>query len=357
MLSREARVAPIALILLSFTASACAPVDYAIRVINLIGQAETTLHRPTVVPHTAGNNASGPIWSVDGLYALPNWGEPPLCSTESEVALFGIPEGGSLGSVMVFDATSGAEIWKLGDLGLGRVACSSDAIYVASSYSVSRRTPSTGEIEWQRLIRFPGDIIHIHYADGSLFVWNRPNDETTMLDATSGELSPLPQINRGERYLLLTENMLFTGYGHLQAHDLATSAAIWTAETPGSFYETPSFTSRAIFARTGAAQGTAYAIDRFTGQVLWQTTPDVVSNLLLSNGRLFLLTSNGVLASLDPATGKATELIRFEPSPLPLGGDTAGYYVAISKQHSILVVYMGASTQLMAFDLNVEVAP
>ncbi len=334
--------------------AACVPLEYALRFLDLVAEAEHALHPPTVVPAVVGSTLVGPLWTVHNLYAPSNFGDPEICATNTGVALAGFRGSPHRAGVLLLDATSGEQVWARTGLGVWRVACSPDAVFLAWNYSIWRRNPTSGRAEWHRTVGVPGDIIHLHQAGGNLYVWTRPDDATMVLDAVTGDIAPLPTVNDGRALLLVQTDAVFAGYGSLSFFDSDAGQPRWRAVLNGGIYETPFFTDSAVYVRTGETLGTVHALDRSSGEILWSTDRNIRSNLLVSSESLYVLTNQGQLQSIDPISGQPTTLLTFQPAHLPVGGDLGGYYLALSEEPHRLYIYLGYTGELMAFDVLPE---
>lgn len=331
--------------------SGCAPFEYAINVLDDVSEVQSALYPPTLVPSLVSTAIRGPLWTVDHINAYPNLGVPEICATQSEVAISGGRRPSFSLGVFVLDGKSGNPLWAQTGLSKLRVTCAEDAVFVASSTSIWRRNPSTRQVEWHRTVPWPTDIIHLHHAEGKLYAWTRPDAATTILDAASGDVLVAPTVNDSRQLLLIARDAVFAGYGNITAYDVVRDEPLWTDDLEARVYEPPSFDESIVYVRTGEAIGTVYALDRSTGEVLWATGRHILSNLLHSDGSLYVLTEQGELQALDPITGAATTLMRFQPAPLPVGGYPVGYYLAMSEPLHLIYIYIGDTRQLMAYEI------
>lgn len=339
------------LLLVISAISGCAPFEHTVRVLGVVSDVQSALHPPTVVPSLVSNAIRGPLWTVDHIDADPNFGVPEICATQSEVAISGGRRTSFFLGVFVLDGKSGNQLWAQTGLSNWRVTCAEDAVFVSSSTSIWRRNPSTGQVEWQRGVPWTTDIIHLHHAEGKLYTWMRPDDDTTVLDAASGDVLIAPTVNDSRQLLLIAQDAVFAGYGTITAYDVLRDEPLWTDRLEARVYEPPSFDESIVYVRTGKAIGTVSALDRSTGEVLWATGRHILSNLLHSDGLLYVLTEQGELQALDPITGAPTTLMQINPAPLPVGGYTGGYYLAMSEPLHLIYIYIGNTRQLMAYQI------
>jgi outer membrane protein assembly factor BamB len=217
---------------------------------------------------------------------------------------------------------------------------------------VWRRNSQNGQGEWRHWLPVPGDIVHLHAAEGKVYVWTRPNDETTIMDAGTGETQHVASFNDARELLLVRDDAALAGYGALMSFGLDADQPAWRAILSGGIYETPAITNSTIYVRSGEAVGRVYALERSSGEVTWSTAENIRSNLAHTSQGLYVLTDRGELQLLDPLSGQPTTLLQFHPQELPVGLDNGGYYLAASEETGTLYVYLGATYQLMAFQFD-----
>jgi outer membrane protein assembly factor BamB len=139
----------------------------------------------------------------------------------------------------------------------------------------------------------------------------------------------------------------------LQSEETATGKVIWRIGLDRQLRMAPLFTDDVIYLRLGGTMGSAYAIERSTGKILWKTNDIVVSNIALSEpgGMAYMLTRNGELWGVKKDTGEITTLIEFSNSPFILNGEdiVGGYELAYDQTTMSLFILLGDSRQLFAF--------
>ena len=127
----------------------------------------------------------------------------------------------------------------------------------------------------------------------------------------------------------------------------------WESDIKGYIRMSPHFTKDAIYIRTGEIMGRTYAIDRDNGKTLWETDGDIVSDIAYSpeKERIYILTRDGELLSVDTNSGNTRTLIQFSNPPFILNGEqqVGGYEVAYDESTRMLFVALGGSRQLFAF--------
>ena len=99
--------------------------------------------------------------------------------------------------------------------------------------------------------------------------------------------------------------------------------------------------------------GSAYALDRATGKLLWKTE-DILGNLAYSPEKqlVYALRNDGNLLAIDEKDGKESIVARFAPVPFifNIDGSAQAYQLAYDQEEHILMVSLGDSHQLFAFE-------
>ncbi len=99
--------------------------------------------------------------------------------------------------------------------------------------------------------------------------------------------------------------------------------------------------------------GSAYAVKSLTGDILWKTEDNIISNIAISPAKrlAYVLTRDGNLLGIDIDTGVITTLIEFSNGPFVLNGEdiVGGYELAYDQTTKSLFILLGDSRQLFAF--------
>jgi outer membrane protein assembly factor BamB len=250
-----------------------------------------------------------------------------LAATSGRVFFVGSLAQNEPGGLIALDGESGKELWQAPEA--DTVDVSPDMVYVDYRDSVVAYT-LTGEKLWRTRLRV-NNIATIDAVDGKLYVGAYG---AHLLDAVTGELLATSSLND-----------IFVGNF-----------------APGLFYSlanTPAFTEHRVFTRDGnSLVGAAIALDRQSGDILWQSADNVISNVGATESLAFVITHEDELRILDAATGKLLETIQIEPSIkfYELAAETnvqhRGYFLAADEANRMLYVLLGDSNQLFAFRIK-----
>ncbi len=123
--------------------------------------------------------------------------------------------------------------------------------------------------------------------------------------------------------------------------------AFW-AERFDNVFQPPVFVHDTLFIRrgVGTSSGSVAALNGETGDLIWETEKNVVSNVAVDGTAAFFVTSQAELVALDAETGQKVGSVQFSNGETQLGEDR-GYFVAASGGN--VFVYLGDGRQLFAF--------
>ena len=108
-----------------------------------------------------------------------------------------------------------------------------------------------------------------------------------------------------------------------QAEKTDTGELIWRISLDRQLRMAPLFTEDVIYLRSGGTMGSAYAVKSLTGDILWKTEDNIISNIAISPAKrlAYVLTRDGNLLGIDIDTGVITTLIEFSNGPFVLNGE------------------------------------
>ena len=99
----------------------------------------------------------------------------------------------------------------------------------------------------------------------------------------------------------------------------------------------------------GTAIGSIVLLDGETGETIWETENNVISNVAKNESTAFYLTTSAELVALDLYTGQKMGSVQFMISEIQLGSDR-GYFVAAADD--TVFAYFGDSRQLFSFHFS-----
>ncbi len=172
----------------------------------------------------------------------------------------------------------------------------------------------------------------------------------------------LPARNIG--YFNVVDEKLYVNTGGYYILDAATGELLASLTYPNPelvmyYWNTAIFIEHRVF-RGGETilDLEAVAINRQSGDILWKTAGNVISNIAATNSLAFVVTDTDELQILNAKTGKLLETIQIDPSInfYELAEETnvqhEGYFLAVDQTNQLLYVLLGDSNQLFAFKIN-----
>lgn len=270
---------------------------------------------------------STPVVVGDSLFVT-NWSDPIGATADQ-------------GAIIAIDATTGAERWQFPtEHPTGAAPAVAGGIVYAGDAGgvVYALDAETGEEHWRRDLQtgwtsepvVVGDLviiattsyqspIHVAVQENTVVVGSglvgQPADGFTLyaLDRRSGE----------ERWHAGDDR---AGQPELVAFDMESGAARWQFAMP-SLESGPAITGRSVYAGS-TLDGTIYALDLISGEVLWRTPIDtdlpLNSSPAVSGGRVYVVAASGMVICLDGASGQvlwqaSTEHASVNGSPVVVG--------------------------------------
>jgi outer membrane protein assembly factor BamB len=163
---------------------------------------------------------------------------------------------------------------------------------------------------------------------------------------------------KGDDIFISTAEDTFLPWGKgMKAINTNTGNLLWEVELDRELTLAPVFTDNIIYLRTGRGVGSAYAIERSTGKILWKTDNTIISNLALSTKKdsVYVLNQSGELWKIDGSSGESEHIIEFTNTPFLINGPeeiVGGYELAYDNTENILYILLGDSRQLFAYQMN-----
>jgi outer membrane protein assembly factor BamB len=313
---------------------------------------------PTVTPgppitHVA-NNLVGikPIWTLDDIFISWNSHDITLDSLMGKTCFLGdMRERESYNTFICLESQDGKLLWSKQTGIQSTIDVTQEGVFVAYSGTGELRKfdLETGDLIARRKLGGAGSL-HLTYLNNQVqFTTSSPT-----LWILNSDLETIDRVKEGPWIIFLsTPEETFVNLKGLQVVRTGTDEVLWEFVDMQRLSQTPIFTENKLFLRNGAGfSGTAYALDRANGELIWEV-PNIVGNLAYSANKhlIYALREDGNLLTIDENTGKETVIATFVPNSLLFydGVDTCAYQLAYDEEEDYLIVYLGDSKQLFAF--------
>jgi outer membrane protein assembly factor BamB len=283
-------------------------------------------HSHPIVKHTASKSA---LWEKAGFYIWDNDRE----NGQQIVALNNRMILNNDSKVVALDGQTGKELWTYSGGSVDGFAISPTTVFVGNAGYVTALDVETGNVLWSTRMPHGKGAITLHiqgdtlYAgDGSLLY--------ELLNTQTGEVLEWGFFRDGKfppsevfpaRELYLTDSLM-------GIHKVVGNTVYWGNE-------------ESVGAR-----------DILSGNILWRYQTPLISPIAVMRDSIYAISENGKLMHFDTATGAASVMISYTPTPLArLTKDEADLYnnfVAVDPTSNIVYVYLGDSETLMAYQLK-----
>jgi outer membrane protein assembly factor BamB len=311
---------------------------------------------PMVSPHHIAMPSSQfqERWSRGEIYTAPLSPSNPIGASSGLVCFIGAFHYEELFNVICMNGINDEVIWHTNPISSDTLIVTSDGVYIGRDGGGGGVTKYDlmGNILWVNYISGAG-ILYMYLVDNQLQVSVYPY-KLFGVNSTDGKL--MIQYLKDEVGFISTPADTFIRVYDLKAVVLETGQTKWEINLPGDLIVPPVFLEEMIILRTGDVMGSIYAIDRASGDTLWKTEDNVISNIAYSSThhQIYYLTKEGKILSADINTGSESVLVEFTSTPfISISEDFVGSYdIAFDDTTNMLYVILGDSRQLFAFEEN-----
>jgi outer membrane protein assembly factor BamB len=238
---------------------------------------------------------------------------------------------------------TGKPVWSTSKSIGGRIITHDNILYHGTNGTASVRFYDIQTGSLLKNTRLPGahSVDMISYSDNQILV-HTDDAECFVLD-NEGKI--LANFQETFKVFLKDGDVLYmesaTG---IQAVNSSTEEKFWGLET-GFYSSIPVFSDKAFFLNTFSENGYILSVSRETGSINWKAIQNVLSNLYVTDDKIYFVSSDGYLVVLDKHSGK--EILRNEFSPpFDLNKQSGKYVVTGDPANNVLVIAFGDNTQI-----------
>lgn len=253
--------------------------------------------------------------------------------------------------ITALDSETGNVIWEEKPLNSmsGKIVASKGMLFRGTygSAFVEAYDTNTGELLWSTRLPKAHSTSGAYYENKNLFVYTT-DYEFFVLDESGEILATSHEPYR----IFLTINGVQYGKELLvfRAVDVASKAEVWHVDIDKSFREAPIFDGEAIFIRTRCSPCYIYSIDAKTGDTNWKVSQNIISNLYVSHQKVYFLSKDSELVSLDRISGRELSRGKFFP-PFDLDKQSGGYFITGDPINNMLSIAFGDNTQVVGLKI------
>ena len=274
-------------------------------------------------------------WSLTGILIPPGRSHVPLATADDLVILYSVDGSGENPTLQAIDVLSAEVVWSRPFRSLSALYADPGGVYVGQAgggATVTKLALRSGAKQWSRNHWTSSGVDYLLVFKDALQVYLVPTKHI-IVDVRNGDrLSP---------------------FGAESPPRFATAYC-------GQVWQPPVYLDDLVYLRAGGGVGVGEvcAVDLTTGQLLWRSELSVLSNIITIGGTPVVLLDNGDLVALDPDAGIVqSRLASFDGSPIQTyepSGATGNFLLAYNIPNETILVYLGDSHQLFAFQESVK---
>jgi outer membrane protein assembly factor BamB len=286
------------------------------------------------------------IWDVTGISMYTSKQRPLIVSAPSKFILEGWNDEQAL-SLFAFDSLNGDLLWQRPfNSNMPGYIISQDTVVYRGIFGVAKiqsYTADNGELGWETNLPLAHSVSEIYFANNKIYAFTSDNmffilnEQGEILDSRHQIYTTYVEIGN-IRYL--NENI------SLKAVHITTGEELWRVKPGDRFTHSPIFYDGTIFLRTWAVPSYIYSIDQMTGKINWKVFQDVLSNLTVSEDKIYFISFDGYLVVLDRDSGNEIRKVKFS-SPFDLTRGTDRYFISVDPTNNVLAMSFGDNDQIL----------
>ena len=261
-------------------------------------------------------------------------------------------EAEALVAIMI---ATGDIAWTYGEGVMGGMAAAESTIYVGTIgvASVHAIDSYTGNLEWSEPIPGGQSVSNLVALSGTLSAFTNDGVFASLRAADGQLIKTMDSVNTvfvADPQLVLVQQPRLNSLSRL---DPESGGVVWETSFEDEVTEEPVLSGDMAFVRTGVLVGRVYAVSLDTGEPVWATDRNVISNAALVDGIVFYLTDEAELLGISSASGQPVVSASFSPSNLTLNTSNSpvGAYLVAGSQKRVFVL-LGDSDQLFGFKFS-----
>jgi outer membrane protein assembly factor BamB len=200
----------------------------------------------------------------------------------------------------------------------------------------------SGEFLWETSFPWEKSVFHLYASEEKIFVYTSTFDFFVL--NKNGEI--LKNFYSSKDVYLEINNVLYMNdVLAIRAVDASSMQERWRVDV-GSYDMAPIFDGETIFV---ASWKNIHSIEQATGKITWSVPNDAVGNLYITDRKIYYISKDSSLVSLNRATGNEISRVKFLPEFDIRAPYIGGYFVAGDPSNDVIVVSFINSNQIIAF--------
>ncbi len=243
--------------------------------LGCVPSSRTVLNEPTFIHEIAFLNNTELLWSVSNVYAMQNDFEPSMSILPDLVCVLGDISYPPKSVLSCINATTREISWQKFSGDPAGITTLNNNIFV-SYYGVKgvEKYDVNGNLLWKYPLT---GVIYTYAYDNQVQLFMIPEKYIVLNADTGSQVEELV----GEKIIFSTAMEKYSLQGlYLESRSKDTNQLNWSIELGNQQLRLkPLFTKDFVFFRTGQISGAVYAVNKKSGEILWQTDSNMISNI------------------------------------------------------------------------------
>jgi outer membrane protein assembly factor BamB len=282
------------------------------------------------------------LWDRNDVKMEHNWGRPFMVGSPGRIVLRGWVGKDLFKKTYALDSLSGNNVTPI-TLSGGEIIVEGEYLYTGTygQASVLSYNIQSGEFLWKTSFPWEKSVSHLYAAEDKIFVYTSTSDFFVL--NKDGEI--IKNFHSTKSVYLEINNVLYMNdVLAIRAVDASSMQELWRVEV-GAYDAAPIFDNGTIFV---AAWKNIHSIEQATGKINWSVPNDAAGNLYITDRKIYYISKDSSLVSLDRATGNEISRVKFLPEFDIRAPYIGGYFVAGDPSNDVIVVSFINSNQIIA---------
>jgi outer membrane protein assembly factor BamB len=292
------------------------------------------------------NDEYAVIWHRNDMITKYFLDRPDMVGTEGMIIILGNNEKDffSNGYLYGLDSLSGEVLWE-SRAGAGSMIVDKKQIYYGDVGQATVKCYNTenGELVWQTTIPVGKSVHHLYATEDAIFVYTSTS-KFFALNKEGQIIGNFKELQNSYAVYLKIDDVVYMNHNlNIKAVDTTLSQEFWRTEV-GPYTVAPIFDDGTIFI-TG--WNNILSLKQSTGRISWTVPNEALSNLYITDRKIYYISKDSSLVSLDRVTGNEISRVEFLPKFDFGGARTGGFYVAGDPSNDVIVISFANSKQIM----------
>ncbi|MBI9050054.1 MAG: PQQ-binding-like beta-propeller repeat protein [Anaerolineaceae bacterium] len=303
---------------------------------------ETVINQDTQVHVLGSNHEYKEIWEFQNKNDFQILGSP------GKIVIHGYGDGLDIYQMLTIDSVTGNILWSNTNSRGTKMVIGDNVLYqgtIGKAY-IRAFNLDNGELSWSTKLPSAKSVDIISFADDQLLV-HTSDSECFTLDK-SGNI--LEHFKEDFLLYLLKNNVLYLStVDGIRAEKYSTKEMLWFFEIE-SLYTNPVNDEASLYFATISNEGHIFSIDLLSGHINWKASHKLLSNLYITDGKLYFLNNESELVVIDKFTGVEVSRVKILPS-FALENVDENYYISGDSTNNILAISFGDNNQIIGLKI------